>query len=504
MLTLTTSLSDSFNEYNQIVANRDKKESSLSGACLKEQKQRFSFKRVLRKITVEPVTFCYACALILHAPLIQQYVYHRVSQDHGLPSCINNDVSSCELSTEAEDSKLFQVRKDVQSMTSYIYLGIILSASLPSLVMALLLGSWSDKVGRKIVIILPVIGGLLESTCIIVTIFTRAPLYVLCVGSFMNGLCGFFTTMILAVFSYIADITEEKERALRLGILEAVAFTSGMISHMTSGWWIRHLGFKAPYIFIFCLHATSFLYTLFFLKDTTTRREELRFKDLFDWKHFSKVFGLFQNAVPTHKMQLYGLVLTSAFMMISNIGFGSVIVLYALDTPFCFSPIMIGYFLADCMFMQALGAIFALILLQRFLSEILLTELGIISTVSSLVTIALITQRWQMFLVPIVGCFGGVCMPVIRARMSKLVQADQQGSLFAAVATLETLCTLFGAAIFNSLYPYSVKQLDFKGLCFLIMAALLLIPAVIIAMLGICSVKTIDKDEIDEKLHTKE
>ena len=397
MLSLTTSLSDSFNEYNQIVSNH--KNSKKESTNAQNEKQSFSFKNfnsLFKKITVEPVTFCYACALILHAPLIQQYIYHRTSLEHGIPSCIKNDISSCEMASSSEDKRTLHVRKDVQSMTSYIYLGIILSASVPSLIMALLLGSWSDKVGRKIVLLLPVIGGLLETVCILITMYTEAPLYLLFAGSFINGLCGFFTTMILAVFSYIADITEEKDRALRLGILEAVAFTSGMISHVTSGWWIRHLGFKAPYIFILCLHIISLFYVLLYLPNTRTN-EQIVWKDLFNTKHFTKVIVVFKDAETSNKLQLYGLVLTSAFMMISNIGFGSVIVLFALDTPFCLTPVMIGYFLADCMFMQALGAVFALVILQKIVSEILLTELGIGSIIASLVMIALITKRWQMF-----------------------------------------------------------------------------------------------------------
>jgi len=486
MLSYTSTLSDSFNEFNQIKEYGSKKiENDKSFEKPAPLTKLQLLKLCFNKISVEPVTFCYACALILHAPLIQQYVYQRISEDHGFVTRLGEDVSSCGVSEETLEAESHGIRKDVQSLTSYMHLGVILSASLPSLFMALLLGSWSDKVGRRIVIFLPVVGGILDSTCILITMFLRAPLYFLFIGSFMNGLCGFFTTMVLAVFSYIADITDENDRALRLGVLEAVAFTSGMLSHMTSGWWIRHLGFKAPYIFILALHLTSLLYIVFILPESKPDVDKRKLKDLFSPMHITKVFKIFHRTDKKQKWQLYGLVLTSAFMMISSIGFGSVIVLYTLDIPFCFSPIIIGYFLADCMFMQALGAIFALVILQKFLSEIMLTQLGIVSIISSLVMIAVITKKWQMFIVPIVGCFGGVCMPVIRAKMSKLVNKDEQGALFSAVATLETICTLLGAALFNSLYPYSVKHLNFKGFCFVIMASLLIIPSIILICIGL-------------------
>ena len=401
MVSLTTSFfSDSFTEFYQI------KQSSLlklteEEAAKKDNKKLLGFREKVRRafgaITVEPVTFCYACALILHAPLIQQYVYQRLSEDHGIPSNINVVESSCGVYTNTEtDLSVLRKRKDVQSLTSFIYLGIILAAALPSFFMALLLGSWSDRVGRKIVVLLPVIGGLMDSICVLIIMFTRGSLYFLFIGSFCNGLCGFFTTMILAVFSYMADMTSEKERALRLGILEAVAFTSGMISHISSGWWIHRLGFKAPYMFITCLHLISLTYIVFWLPESSKNVDQKRIGDLFSASHFKKIYVVFKaNA---NKLHLYGLLVTSAFLMLASIGFGSVIVLYSLDSPFCLSPILIGYFLADCMFMQALGAIFALTVLQKIMSEIMLTQLGIASIISSLVTIAFITKRWHMFL----------------------------------------------------------------------------------------------------------
>ncbi|XP_065652323.1 proton-coupled folate transporter isoform X3 [Hydra vulgaris] len=490
VLSLSNSFGRSFDEFKQIQIKKSeevlhKKVYNETIYTEKKTVKKHKLRTFFEGVTVEPVTFCYACALILHAPLIQQYIYQRISEDYQMSGKIKDDVSGCELSAIENDNVTYEIRKNVQSLTSYIHLGIILSAALPSLFMALLLGTWSDKVGRRIVLFLPVLGGLLDCTCILITMFTRAPLFVLFIGSFINGLGGFFTTMILAVFSYIADITDEDNRAMRLGVLEAVAFTSGMISHMTSGWWIHHLGFKAPYIFIFALHSVGLVYITFVLPESSSATEKLHLKDLFCRAHFKKVINLFTKADSRYKWQLYGLAVTSALMMISSIGFGSVIVLFALDAPFCFSPIMIGYFLADCMFMQALGAVFSLMLLRKYFSEIFLTQLGIASIIASLVMIALITKRWQMFLVPLAGCFGGVCMPVIRARMSKLVDNSEQGTLFAAVATLETLCTLFGAGIFNSLYPYSVQHLNFKGFTFLVMAGLLIIPVLIMCVIGL-------------------
>ena len=52
------------------------------------------------------------------------------------------------------------------------------------------------------------------------------------------------------------------------------------------------------------------------------------------------------------------------------------------------------------------------------------------------------------------------------------------GALFAAVATMETICTLCGAAIFNSIYPLFLR-VGLNGFCFLVMAVLMVAALVL-------------------------
>ena len=62
------------------------------------------------------------------------------------------------------------------------------------------------------------------------------------------------------------------------------------------------------------------------------------------------------------------------------------------------------------------------------------------------------------------------------------------GALFAAVATLETLCTLCGAALFNSIYPLFLR-VGFNGFSFLVMAVLMLAALTITEYVVTCFYK---------------
>ncbi len=91
--------------------------------------------------------------------------------------------------------------------------------TIPSFIVCLFMGTWSDKVGRKPVISIGLLGGVLETIFVLLTMYLDLSLYLLYIGGFLNGMCGFFTGLTLAVMSYIADCTEKEKRVFRLGEL---------------------------------------------------------------------------------------------------------------------------------------------------------------------------------------------------------------------------------------------------------------------------------------------
>ena len=79
------------------------------------------------------------------------------------------------------------------------------------------MGGWSDKVGRRPTLILPVLGGVLDAAGVLIVMIFDLPIYCFFVGAFLHGLFGYYTAIILACLSYIADTTDQTQIALRLG-----------------------------------------------------------------------------------------------------------------------------------------------------------------------------------------------------------------------------------------------------------------------------------------------
>lgn len=352
----------------------------------------------INKITVEPVIFCYAFGIILHVPVIQQYIHRRIAEEKGIIYNTTASLSNCDSIPVARNVETLKLQKEVQSEASFMQLGIVFSASAPSLLVALFLGAWSDRAGRRRVMGLPIFGSALESAIILWVIYFNLPIQTLLLAGFINGICGFFPTMVLSVFSYMADITEESQRAFRLGILEATAFISGMLSHLSSGWLINKTGYKAPYMMILLLHTFALFYVVLKLPESRAKHlmENSNVK-VFSLQHIRVIIYIFTNPRSGERWRMCILMLTSGLMIVSSIGFGSVIVLYAIDRPLCCNSILIGYYLATSFFVQAVGAVLGLKFLRMILSEHTLMQVGMISVTCSLVMMAFVRSKTSFF-----------------------------------------------------------------------------------------------------------
>lgn len=427
----------------------------------------------LARPTIEPVIFLYAYGLFMHLPVIQQYVYKRVSVAKNFPYT-SSTKENCQ--NQTLNATLKELEKEVQALSSYIHLGVVMFASIPSIFTALFIGAWTDTAGRLPALALPAIGSTLEALVVLLTMYFEWPIYVLFVGSAISGTCGFFTTMVLAVMSYIADTTDESERSYRLAIMELLVFIGGMISQLTSGLWIEKFGFVAPYWFIFGCLLASVVYVILFVPESrpsTSNGGTIR--KLFSLKSVKRVWYVYKFPRNGARRNLIIFTLSTGVVVLTILGVSGVIVLFLLHSPLCFSAEKVGYYSAFRYLTSGIGAVLGIKLLGKCFNEVNIARIGIISLASALLVFGFARKEWLVFLSPIAGIFSGAVSPIFRGMMSRSVGENEQGALFSAIASLETLCNFIGAFIFNSMYPASLKY-DFPGFVFFLGALLLIMP----------------------------
>lgn len=143
---------------------------------------------------------------------------------------------------KSEDRLSSREEKEVQKLVSeYAGYGRIIQSIMVG-VLVLIWGSWSDKhKRRKPVILIPLLSELCRTLGqILCTYFKNSPVEVtifveMVVPSFGGG----WVVILMAVYSYIADITTEEDRTFRIGLANTLFHVAYPIGASLSGILIR-------------------------------------------------------------------------------------------------------------------------------------------------------------------------------------------------------------------------------------------------------------------------
>ncbi|XP_068440313.1 proton-coupled folate transporter [Clinocottus analis] len=437
-------------------------------------------------VSVEPVLFLSMFSLVLQTPLSTQYLWDRISEDLGYngskrSECSNGSVPSDPLLTE------------VETLTAHWNLYISLGGFSLGLFVVPFLGSWSDLAGRRPVLIIPNLGLALQALVSLLVMYLKLPVICFLVGRLLGGLSGDFNAILAGCFAYVADTSDRRSRTFRVAILEACLGLSGMLASIIGGEWRRAQGYINPFWLVLATSLASALYAYLFVHESVLPDPSAK---LLACRHYKAAWRLFSTGGSTsgaggrlhrYKLWLY----TLCFFVVLTVHMGSrgLFVLYELSAPLCWGSALIGYGSA-ALHLSYLSSLLGLKIMQQCMEDSWVAVVGLASNVIGLVVFS-ITDTTQLMFTGYGLCFLSMAVtPVLRSKLSKLVDPSEQGVLFACVACVESLCFMLGSGIFNSLYPATLYFM--KGFPFLLAAILLFIPAGIIGTLQ-CLVQRRDR-----------
>ena len=213
----------------------------------------------LRQISVEPVLFVYMLCTFLSFPVLQQLAFKKIClETFNKTTCSN-----------LHHDNFTTQEKHVASDTSQWILYQTIGLSIPSIFASLVYGSWSDRVGRRMVMILPLVGNtLLNINYIMNAHFISLSVDYLMVGIVISGFFGGFATVILSVFAYISDVSSKTERTVRVAVLESMVFFGATVGDLLSGVLLDYSGFVAAFGLALALNICSILYICFVLQES--------------------------------------------------------------------------------------------------------------------------------------------------------------------------------------------------------------------------------------------
>jgi PCFT/HCP family folate transporter-like MFS transporter 1/3 len=354
--------------------------------------------------------------------------------------------------------------------------------AVPSIVATLAFGAWSDRVGRKVVISLPAIGLSANAGCVVLVWYLHLPIPVLFAGQIISGILGGYGSFNMAVFAYMSDITASASRTTRIGIVESMIYLGGMFGNIIGGLWIKQGNFGPAFSCISAAGLAVLIYVIAIIcepRDQSLGYKYKKCQTFFSCRNMVKAARLFMQS----KHLYWPLILAISVFFCASINFAGmldVVVLYVYDWPLCWSSDRLGYFMALKLGTNGVSTLVLLPLMKsRGLSDFSVIYLGLTFGAGSLVLMGLASHTWMMYLVPVIGAVRGSVVPTLRSLMSKMVNEDDHGALFALVACIEVVCNLLATVIFNSMYPATRYLVTPHGFCFFFMAGMLIIALVI-------------------------
>jgi DHA1 family tetracycline resistance protein-like MFS transporter len=354
---------------------------------------------------------------------------------------------------------------DISKASIYAGLLTFLYATM-QFIFAPLIGSLSDKYGRRPVLLISLFGFGLDYLFLA---FAPSILF-LFIGRAISGIAGASVTTATA---YIADISDDTNRAQNFGMVGA-AFGIGFIIGPMLGGVLGEFGPRIPFLVAAGLALINTLYGYFVLPESLDKEH----RRSFEWKRANPLGALSHfKKYPA----VIGLVVALAFIYLaahavqSNWSFANI-------EKFNWTPKTIGLSLG------LVGLLVSLVqgLLIRYINPRLGNEksvyIGLLLYSTGLILFAFATSTWMMFIFLIPYCLGGIAGPALQSIISAHVPKNEQGELQGSLTSVMSVTSIIGPLVMTNLFAYFTNPkhaIYFPGAAFLLGAVFMLFSAFI-------------------------
>lgn len=347
---------------------------------------------------------------------------------------------------------------------SYVYGWIVGLYSLMQFIFAPILGSLSDRFGRRPVILLALFGSALDYF-----LLAWAPtLLWLFIGRLVSGITG---ANYSAAAAYVADVSPPEKRSANFGIIGA-AFGLGFIFGPALGGWLGDFGLRIPFVAAGILTLVNWAYGFLILPESLKKENR---RD-FDLERANPIGAL--TELRRHPL-VFGL---SGSYFISSIAHQVYPSIWVLYTAFRYQwdTKQTGLSLALVGLMAAI--------VQGGLARKIIPRIGERnSAVGGLVIMAcalagygLAPEGWMVYFIIVFGSLSGIAVPAIQGMVSKSVGDDEQGVIQGSLTSLQSVAGFVGPLLATSIFGYFISErapIVLPGASFFFSAILSLVAA---------------------------
>jgi len=323
------------------------------------------------------------------------------------------------------------------------------------------LGAWSDRFGRRPVILISCLGLGLDYI-----FMALAPsLRWLFVGRMISGVTA---SNVSTAFAYITDVIPPEGRAKKFGLLGA-AFGVGFVVGPAVGGLLGHYNLRAPFWAAAVLSLLNFFYGLFVLPESLPAEQRAKSA----W-HMANPLGSL-TLLRSHP-ELAGLSVVVFLYYLAHQSLQNVFVLYT-EYRYAWNTRSVGISLAVvgvCAVIVSGGLVGPYV---KKLGERFSLTSGLFWGFLGFAGFGLASQGWQILsAIPFIALWG-VAGPAMQSLMSQRVDATSQGKLQGAINSLRALTGMVGPLLFTQVFSAAISpraRVHLPGAPYYLAAVLLL------------------------------
>ena len=327
------------------------------------------------------------------------------------------------------------------SAAASVYGSLAALYSMMQFVFAPVLGSLSDRFGRRAVILSSLFGSGLDY--LVLAFAPTLPWFF--VGRIIAGITG---ANIAASSAYIADVSPPEKRAGNFGLIGA-AFGLGFIAGPALGGLLGHIGLRLPFLVAAGLTLLNWLYGLFVLPESLPQEN----RRAFSWARANPVGSLL--ALKRYPVVL-GLTGTFFLIHLAHQAFPSTWVLYT-GYRYQWSSAQVGLSLA---IVGTMAAIVQGGLARRIvpaLGERRSIVIGLTNATIVMSAYGLASRGWIVYIILVVGSLGAIAMPAIQGLISRCIPMNEQGAVQGSLASLASVAGIIGPPLATGLFGYFIS-----------------------------------------------
>lgn len=422
------------------------------------------FERKYRYFILEP-----AILLLFYAWNVSSAVFtNQVVYQACTVTFQHNETLCAQLGTENETQpEIEELEREVQPYAATILMAKSLIESIIPALCSMFIGPWSDKYGRKPVLMSTFIGSFFTYTLVAVICFLSSqyevdPWYYI-LAYIPAALSGGNCALITGVFCYITDVTSEQNRAVKMGVLEAAIFGGLLFGILSSSYILRWTNAITVFAIASGAIFLGILYIIFYIEESI-KPDELdnstnKLREIFRFELVGDLFYTCFKRRPNFDRMIIWLVIAALGASIFALeGSGTVYFLF-LRERFGWTVKEYSFYDATAIVFMIIGNLVAIYGVKKLfnLSESVLAAIGFCSYAIASAIHAIAYEPWHLYLGIGVSMMKGIAGPMGRAVISNTAPPSDIGKIFSLTTSIESLTPLASAPIYTYVYKQTMS-----------------------------------------------